>query len=48
MRLLWIPLTIALALVSVSAVAADYAAPKEADWIARDFKFHTGGTENFI
>src|SRR5262244_267052 len=26
----------------VSAVAADYPAPREADWIARDFKFHTG------
>jgi homoserine O-acetyltransferase len=42
MKLLWIPLTIALALVSFSAVGADYPAPKEADWIARDFKFHTG------
>lgn len=35
-------MTIALALVSFSAVGADYPAPKEADWIARDFKFHTG------
>jgi homoserine O-acetyltransferase len=42
MRLLWIVLTIVLALVSFSAVAADYPAPREADWIARDFKFHTG------
>ena len=42
MRLLRIPLTIALALVSFSALAADYPTPKEADWIARDFKFHTG------
>src|SRR5262249_13718957 len=42
MRLLWIVLTIVLALLSFSAVAADYPAPKEADWIARDFKFHTG------
>jgi homoserine O-acetyltransferase/O-succinyltransferase len=25
-----------------AAVAADYPAPKEGDWIARDFKFHTG------
>jgi homoserine O-acetyltransferase/O-succinyltransferase len=33
---------IALALVSFSALASDYPAPKEADWIARDFKFHTG------
>src|SRR5215472_16814733 len=42
MRLLGIPLTIAAALISCSAVVADYPAPKQADWIARDFKFHTG------
>ena len=42
MRLPWIALTIALASISSSAFAADYPAPKEADWIARDFKFHTG------
>lgn len=42
MRLVGIPLTIAVALISCSAVAADYPAPKQADWIARDFKFHTG------
>lgn len=29
------------ALTSFSAVAADYPAPKEGDWVARDFKFHT-------
>src|SRR6201991_4220878 len=29
-------------LVSVTAMAADYPAPKEGDWIAKDFKFHTG------
>jgi homoserine O-acetyltransferase/O-succinyltransferase len=34
--------TIALAVVSFSASAADYPAPTETDWIARDFKFHTG------
>jgi homoserine O-acetyltransferase/O-succinyltransferase len=33
---------IALALASFSAAAADFPTPKEADWIARDFKFHTG------
>ena len=33
---------LALALVSFSASAADYPAPKQGDWIARDFKFHTG------
>jgi homoserine O-acetyltransferase/O-succinyltransferase len=33
---------IALSLASFSAAAADYPAPKQGDWIARDFKFHTG------
>jgi homoserine O-acetyltransferase len=33
---------IALALVSFSATAADYPTPKQGEWIARDFKFHTG------
>src|SRR6516164_7354754 len=37
-----IPRAITFALVSFSAVAADYPAPKQADWIAREFKFHTG------
>jgi homoserine O-acetyltransferase len=32
----------ALMLVSVTAMAADYPAPKEGDWVAKDFKFHTG------
>jgi len=32
------------ALISHAVVAADYPAPKEADWIAKDFKFHTGET----
>src|SRR5262249_59656450 len=32
----------ALVLVAFSARAADYPAPKEGQWIARDFKFHTG------
>src|SRR5689334_7288423 len=35
-------LAFAFALVSVSAFAADYPAPKQGEWIARDFKFHTG------
>ena len=34
--------TLAFALVSFSAFAADYPAPKQAEWVARDFKFHTG------
>jgi homoserine O-acetyltransferase len=29
-------------LISIAAFAADYPAPKQADWIAKDFKFHTG------
>jgi homoserine O-acetyltransferase/O-succinyltransferase len=33
-----------LAMTSVTALAADYPAPKQGDWIARDFKFHTGET----
>src|SRR6201995_1759802 len=30
--------------ISVTAMAADYPAPKEGDWIATNFKFHTGET----
>ena len=32
----------AASLIALSASAADYPARKEADWIARDFRFHTG------
>ena len=32
----------ALSLFALPAWAADYPAPKEADWVAPDFKFHTG------
>jgi len=32
------------AMTSLSALAADYPAPKQGDWIARDFRFHTGQT----
>ena len=32
----------AFALMSVTAFAADYPAPKQGTWTARDFKFHTG------
>jgi homoserine O-acetyltransferase/O-succinyltransferase len=35
-------LSIVLAIISTVALAADYPEPKQADWIARDFKFHTG------
>jgi homoserine O-acetyltransferase len=37
-------LSAAFALSSFPAFAADYPAPKQGDWIARDFKFHTGET----
>jgi homoserine O-acetyltransferase/O-succinyltransferase len=29
---------------SMTAMAADYPAPKQSEWIAKDFKFHTGQT----
>ncbi|TMJ57948.1 MAG: hypothetical protein E6G82_15505, partial [Alphaproteobacteria bacterium] len=37
-------LSIALAIISSTALAADYPAPKQADWVARDFKLHSGET----
>ena len=37
-------LSAALALSSFTAMAADYPAPKQGDWIAKDFKFHSGET----
>src|ERR1700692_730759 len=33
---------VATGFIAFSAVAADYPTPKEGDWVARDFKFHTG------
>jgi homoserine O-acetyltransferase len=39
-----IALSVALALTPLTAYAADYPAPKQGDWIAKDFKFHTGQT----
>src|SRR5689334_11052628 len=37
-------LSAVLILMSASAMAADYPAPKQGEWIAKDFKFHTGET----
>jgi homoserine O-acetyltransferase len=37
-------LSAALALTSFTAAASDYPAPEQGDWIAKDFKFHTGET----
>src|ERR1700730_7256574 len=39
-----IGLAVVFAMTSPAARAADYPAPKQGDWIARDFKFHTGET----
>jgi homoserine O-acetyltransferase len=44
MKIFGAALAAAFALVSVTAVAADYPAPKEGDWVAKNFKFHTGET----
>ena len=42
-RLLWRGALLAAALLGPSlALAADHPAPKEADWTAKDFRFHTG------
>jgi homoserine O-acetyltransferase len=42
MKHLRIALSAAFALISFAALAADYPAPKQGEWIAKDFKFHTG------
>jgi homoserine O-acetyltransferase/O-succinyltransferase len=39
-----IAFAVVLAMTSSAALAADYPAPKQGDWIASDFKFHTGET----
>jgi homoserine O-acetyltransferase len=44
MEFLRAALSAAFVLTVSAASAADYPAPREGDWIARDFKFHTGQT----
>jgi homoserine O-acetyltransferase len=44
MRAFCAALSAALLTISTSAFAADYPAPKQGDWIVKDFKFHTGET----
>jgi homoserine O-acetyltransferase len=44
MEILRVALSAAFVLTSFVAMAADYPAPKQGDWVARDFKFHTGET----
>src|SRR5229473_4290976 len=34
--------SVGLSLLAFSALAAEYPVPKQADWVARDFRFHTG------
>ncbi len=42
MTLLRATLAAVVALISSAAFAAEYPAPKQGDWIAKDFKFHSG------
>ena len=44
MKFLRAALSATFALTSFAALAADYPAPKQGDWIAKDFKFHGGET----
>ena len=44
MKLFKLAFALAFSLIPLSATAADYPAPKQGQWIARDFKFHTGET----
>jgi homoserine O-acetyltransferase/O-succinyltransferase len=37
-------LSVVFAMTSLTALAADYPAPKQGDWIAKDFKFYSGET----
>src|SRR6201747_2405242 len=42
MKLLRAALSVVFAFIACGAIAAEYPAPKQGDWIAKDFKFHTG------
>ena len=44
MKISFALLTAAIAMTSMTALAADYPTPKQGDWIAKDFKFHDGKT----
>jgi len=44
MKLLATAASAALLLIATAASAADYPAPKQGDWTAKDFRFHTGET----
>ena len=38
------PFAAVLVSIALPVLAAGYPAPKEADWVAKDFRFHTGET----
>jgi homoserine O-acetyltransferase len=40
--LIWVVLSLAFPLTALPGLAADYPAPKEGSWVARDFRLHTG------
>ena len=40
--LTWAMWSLAFTLTALPGLAADYPAPREGDWIVRDFRFHTG------
>jgi homoserine O-acetyltransferase len=42
MRFLHVMALVALVLAPLSATAADYPAPMSGDWVAKNFRFHTG------
>ena len=42
MKLLQVAAALAFTLVSFTAPAQNYPAPRQGEWIAKDFKFHTG------
>src|SRR6201747_142228 len=44
MKLLRAALSVVFAFIACAAIAAEYPAPKQGDWIAKDFKFHGGET----
>ena len=44
MKFIATAVSIAFALIASAAFAADYPEPIQGEWIARDFRFHTGET----
>src|SRR5262245_18464013 len=44
MKFLVAAISAAFAIIASAAFAADYPAPKQGDWVAKDFRFHGGDT----